>query len=236
VFGEFPPRKSIELYTKYPVVVPSSTPAYDSSYQAEYLKSLTPDDLEGAGGELDDARAAIGAVQDDATRGYCVELMNYLSNATETNPKRGFGSDRTAIWGLQRPPLLDRCLTSIRCDANVSYDDLLPIFLPFYATNARNQVELSVDQGLLAAIKGIEADKSVAIKIEHGDEHAKRMADEDSHYYNVINVNAGGLSEFPMVGQFISLYFPLGHIKSTMADDEDFVQHFMKSAKWLKVR
>ena len=165
--------------------------------------------------------------------------MNYLSNATETNPKRGFGSDRTAIWGLQRPPLLDDCKTSIRCDADVSYDDMLPVFLPFFATNARNQVELSIDpndQSLLAALKGIEADKSVAIKIEHSDEHAKRMVDEATHYYNVININAGGLSEFPMAGQFISLYFPLGHIKSTMVDDEAFVEHFKKSSKWLKVR
>ena len=239
VFGEFPPRKSLDLYTKYPVVVPSSTPAYDSSYQAEYLRTLSSADLEGAGGDLGDARAAIDAVQDNTVRGYCVELVNYLSNATETNPKRGFGSDRTAIWGLQRPPLLDGCLTSIRCDANVSYDDMLPVFLPFFATNARNQVELSVDpndQGLLAALKGIEADKSVAIKIEHSDEHAKRMVDEANHYYNVVNVNAGGLSQFPKAGQFISLYFPLGHIKSTMVNDEEFVEHFKKSAKWLKVR
>ena len=38
-----------------------------------------------------------------------------------------------------------------------------------------------------------------------------------------------------MPGQFVSLYMPMGHIKSTMKNDEDFVKYFSQSDKWLKM-
>ena len=35
---------------------------------------------------------------------------------------------------------------------------------------------------------------------------------------------------------FVSLNFPLGHIKSTMSNDQEFLDHFEQSAKWLRCR
>ena len=61
--------------------------------------------------------------------------------------------------------------------------------------------------------------------------------------YNVVgpealadNNNTHELEKFPMVGQFVSLYFPCGHVKSTAHDDEAFVSFFRQSEKWLKMR
>ena len=66
---------------------------------------------------------------------------------------------------------------------------------------------------------------------------------DSQDFYNVVppealadNNNTSSLEEFPMVGQFVSLYFPMGHIKSTRHDDEAFVEYFTASEKWLKIR
>lgn len=236
VFGEFPPRRSLGVYTKYPVVVPSSTPSYDSSYRPEYLSGLTSSDVAGGPG-LDYARETVDAVSDPSARGYCVELVNYLVDATASNPKRGFGTSRTAIWGLERPPLLDDAKTVIRCGAGVSYDDAMPTFLPFYVTNARGQAELSVDPAngtLLSKLKGLGIEANVEDDAAY--EGRVKKSGEAGNIYNAVTVEAGGMAEYPMVGQFVSLCFPLGHIKSTMSGDEEFVEYFMKSEKWLKLR
>ena len=66
---------------------------------------------------------------------------------------------------------------------------------------------------------------------------------DNAELYNVVlphaladNNNTASLEQFPMVGQFVSLYFPLGHVKSTRRDDEDFANFFSESKKWLKMR
>ena len=103
VFGEFPPRRTMGDHTVYPVVIPSSTPSYDTGYNPEYLRGLSVEGLECSRG----VKGWVESVVDPAARGYCVEILRYLIDATAENPKRGFGTSRTALWGLQRPPLLD---------------------------------------------------------------------------------------------------------------------------------
>lgn len=66
--GEFPPRSKLTQYTRYPVVVPSSTPAYDAEYSADYLKSKHVDEYFGKS-----TKALLTEVGDDATRGFCSE-------------------------------------------------------------------------------------------------------------------------------------------------------------------
>jgi hypothetical protein len=39
IFGEFPPRGQLEKYTRFPVFVPSSTPAYDTAYPGSFSLS-----------------------------------------------------------------------------------------------------------------------------------------------------------------------------------------------------
>lgn len=40
IFGEFPVRSKLEEYTKFPVVVPTPTAAYNSNYEPLYLSVL----------------------------------------------------------------------------------------------------------------------------------------------------------------------------------------------------
>ncbi|KAL3761781.1 hypothetical protein ACHAWU_001297 [Discostella pseudostelligera] len=241
-FGEFPPRKTMGEYTKYPVIIiPSSTPSYDSYYQTEYLKSRTLKDLDGTNCSSF-VKEWLSNISDASTRGYCVELIRYLSDATKENPKRGFGAGRTALWGLQRPPMMEGLRTLVRCGASVSFDDLSSIFLLFYATNARSQVELSVDESnkkLLEILQKHDLDNHIFSVVVEGDEVLQhRLKNNEENYYNVVRVEASDDSKvgpFPLPGQFVSLYLPMGHIKSTMADDEEFVKYFGKSEKWLKM-
>jgi len=235
-FGEFPPRKTMGVFTEYPMIIPSSNPSYDTHYQRSYLESHTG---EVNGKVLPFVKDLLMDISDAAVRGYCVEILNYLIDATKENPKRGFGSDRTAIWGLQRPPMLEEYRSLIRVGAGVTLDDIAPIFLLFNATNASSQVEFSVDASNEELIDILPKYGLVLkLKIEDEDSFDQRVDHDGDNYYNVVKVpqsSDGEVTKFPLPGQFVSLYLPMGHIKSTMKNDEEFVKYFGKSEKWLKM-
>jgi hypothetical protein len=234
VFGEFPPRRLLTKYTKFPVVVPSSTPSYDASYTTDYLQqqgqvSVTSPIVQ----------TLIQDVTDDAVRGYCITLWQYLQDATAENPKRGFGTSRTAMWGLQRPPL--GTMTYLRCGTEtdrVSWDAVAPQILLFFGTNARDQLTVSIpspDDNTTTTNSGL---------LEACQRHGIRHAVESSAVFssrtlvpgdNVVEVvGPTAPADFPMVGQFVSTLFPLGHVKSTQPNDEEFVERVRGLQKWLK--
>ena len=237
IFGEFPPRNSLNKYTKYPVMVPSSNPSYDSFYSPQYLSSLTHGDLEMQ--RFNSPQKILDVVENSAVKGFCIELLNFIWDVTKVNPKQGSPiSDRTCLWGLQRPPLLDgESKTLLRCSSHV--DSLIPSILLFYVTNARNQVELSLDpclmdQDRVKQLVDLLSNDKVPISIENSDAYKKRLDKEisGSKIYN--HVEVAKIDDFPMVGQYVSLFFPLGHIKSTQPHDQYFISNFENSEKWLQ--
>lgn len=222
VFGEFPPRHQMRRYTKAPVVVPTSTPSYNTNYTQSYLIAQAA-----AGSGAVDISALTGLVESAAVQGYMRVLADYLADAC--GPKTGFGQ-RTTLWGLQRPPL-NGDVTVLRCGPATSFDDVAVYLLPFHITNAASQMVVSYDPanvGLAAAL----GKAGLAGRIECKAESAAEFERTAATAWNVLEPDVYE-DELPLVGQFISLLFPLGHIKSTESDNAHFVETFTKSQKWL---
>ncbi|GMI00170.1 hypothetical protein TrLO_g11702 [Triparma laevis f. longispina] len=220
IFGEFPVRRDLAKYTKYPVVVPSSTPSYNTLMNQSYLTEKGANDsVEGEGVNI-----LLENVQ-GCVKGYCIELTEYLRDSV--GAKEGYG-DRTTLWGLQRPPI-DGKVTVVRAGDDIS--SVAAKLVPFVATNARNQVEVSVNSEEVAAkLSGI---NGLKITVEDDNTWAKRNA---SDYYNVLDSTDGlGAKEFPLPGHFVSLYMGVGHVKSTKGGDQEFLNMFRDSEKWLDV-
>lgn len=220
VFGEFPPRRELFKYSKFPVVVPSSNPGCDTTYTSGFLKEQATKNMSGRVGDF------LKDLSDEAAKGYCVTLWEYLQDATRENPKRGFGSKRTTMWGLQRPPL--KTTTYLSCRANTSWDELAPSLLLFFATTARDQVVVSVppeNQTLTALCEkhGVHTTNSIS---------EDRLLPGDNVYFIKDLPNS---QCYPMVGQFLTTLLPVGHIKSTMANDEEFVDRVKGHRKWLRM-
>ena len=223
-------RRELGAHTKYPVVVPTPTPAYNSVYTTSYLEQQGRG-WDGAG--LPTSVGAIAsAVASDAVRGYLRETAEYLRDACAQNPKVGANpGGRTALYGLQTTPRNGR-LNYIRCGAADTLDSVAPHMLPFVMTNAHSQLRLSVPPSnaeLLAALEA--AGVGAAVVREDAAAFDARVAAESP--YNVITP---GMADFPMVGQFVSLLLCVGHIKSVKPNDQPFIDAFRASPKWLAVR
>ncbi|KAG7356989.1 hypothetical protein IV203_001677 [Nitzschia inconspicua] len=214
VFGEFPPRRLLNRFTKFPVVVPSSTPSYDAIYTENYLLQQAQFQAPGEVGSF------LGALSNDLVKGYCVTLYQYLLDATLENPKTGFGTARTAVWGLQRPPL--GTTTYLVCDS--ALDDVAPSLFLFLVTNAKDQVTV---------VSRSEQIKSVCIT--HGIKLIDSVDEDSLAPGDNFKEISGPTSFFPMVGHFLTTLFPIGHIKSTTPGDKDFLRKVALLKKWLRV-
>jgi hypothetical protein len=226
IFGEFPPRSSMTKYTKFPVVVPSSNPSYDAVYTEDFLRS------KGALHNffIKSTKALLEEVQNIVVRGYCVVLIEYLQDVDKLNPKLGYGKSRTVIWGLLRPPLEQK--TVIHCGAGVSWDDVAPIYILFHATTARPQIELSIDPKNEALIKLCQEHK-LSHSAETEQAFTTRLTGRKDVFHAVNLTEPLAQKTFPMAGNFVSLYLPLGHIKGTKPSDEEFEITAKFSNKWL---
>jgi len=223
IFGEFPPRRELLKYTKFPVIVPSSTPAYNSVYSESYLIKTSEGQIPIL---LQDFNPLFDNISSVTIKGYALLLISYLLEAC--SPKEGHGQ-RTSLYGLQRPPLGSQSI--IRCDEHTVFDELICYLIPYYITNARDSLSISYHphNSLLPSLL-----KTADIPIiqETPEDFEKRIQKEDP--WNVVYPKA--LSEYPLVGNFISQLLPFGHIKSTNPNDRNFTDRIHISEKWLWVR
>ena len=63
-----------------------------------------------------------------------------------------------------------------------------------------------------------------------------RAEADSADWYNVVRVVADLGENYPLAAQWVSLWFPLGHIKSTKPNDQHFLSLFKESGKWLRAK
>jgi len=220
VFGEFPPRHELNRYTKFPMVVPSPSPAYHAVYQNSFLQKQANKQF-----PISCMSGLVDKVTNKAVRGYCQVIGDYLVDACSQTPiKGGHPEGRTALFGLQRTP--KQTMSAIRCS---DLDDLLPRLIPFYGTNAYESIFVSTTSQNV-----YEKARSFGVNVEIQSEQAFDEWCSENSPWNI--VQATKMTDFPLVGQFVSTLLPLGHVKSTRTNDTEFINFMSKSEKWLKVR
>jgi hypothetical protein len=233
IFGEFPVRKELREYTKFPVVVPTPMGAYNSQFSVEYLKEVAASNSKGAATDTSGGAAVqklLELVKDDTKRGYAIAILDYLRDSV--GPKTGYGA-RTVLWGLQTPPQ-DGKVTVLRIEEGETVDDVAAKVVCFLSTNARSMLEVScADEATSDLFKSLGVTATVVETA--ADFAARETGPAGDNFYNVIGKDSYGVSEFPLPGQFCSLFLGVGHVKSTQTNDQKFVDTFKDSKKWLKM-
>jgi hypothetical protein len=94
----------------------------------------------------------------------------------------------------------------------------------FYATNAQDQVVVVTEDNEMKQLcekLGVRTMNSFEQdNLKPGDNY-KRISE--------------GMNDFPMVGQFLTTLFPVGHFKSTTPNDELFLSRVTSLEKWLRM-
>lgn len=249
VFGEFPVRRELKQYTKFPVVVPTPTPAYNSVFETKYLREqgdtwAVPADLSAFVEAVESSSNASNSADYGAeVKGYMRVLFDYLADVCTENPKVGHNnSNRTALFGLQTTPHNGQP-NILRCGPDTTAASLGPYLLPFHATSAGDNSEgsglrVSVDPRNTALLSVISTVTGVEVVEEDAAAFAAAVERDDP--YNVVDCDshdgAGEQIEFSMPGQFISTLLCVGHIKSVKPNDQEFIDAFSASKKWLAMR
>eukprot|EP01059_Diplonema_ambulator_P001007 TRINITY_DN1077_c1_g1_i1.p1 TRINITY_DN1077_c1_g1~~TRINITY_DN1077_c1_g1_i1.p1 ORF type:complete len:730 (+),score=305.28 TRINITY_DN1077_c1_g1_i1:48-2192(+) len=226
-FGEFPARPTLTQYTKFPVLVPSSTPSYNSQYTETYLAQKAvkplPTDL------LNKVR---DAATNASTKGFITTIYTFLVDACGPRPNTVHRHARTAVTGWQRPPL-DGSLSVLRVEKDTSLDALLVHMTPFIATNAAPCLHISCNPANAKCAEFVKSLQGVSVAIEENfDASALETAP-----YNVQNPEYDGqpaTGGAPVLGPFLALFFPLGHVKCLNTNDTKFVEYWVGSEKWLR--
>eukprot|EP01013_Petalomonas_cantuscygni_P045135 TRINITY_DN9751_c0_g1_i1.p1 TRINITY_DN9751_c0_g1~~TRINITY_DN9751_c0_g1_i1.p1 ORF type:complete len:747 (-),score=227.40 TRINITY_DN9751_c0_g1_i1:501-2741(-) len=243
IFGEVPPRKELDRYTAFPVLGPSSTPSYNARYNASYLTKLGEGTAAVAeGGDAHATPTAPAGFQwlDDVVapldaegRGYVRVIQSYVAGAA-VGARRGFDdSGRTALWGLQRPPL--QKVVVLRANADSSAAELVAMAMPFVMTNAGGQLVLSVDA--VCADQPAIAALSRAVNAAGGDVVVEDTAAADRRAQSSVVWNyrtAPAALEHIVAGPYVSRLVAVGHLKYNAPKADAFVRTLSESRKWLR--
>ncbi|KAJ9472695.1 hypothetical protein DIPPA_70165 [Diplonema papillatum] len=228
-FGEFPARPTLSKYTKFPVLVPSSTPSYHSSYTEKYLQQSATQTVPKSLQALKDAAS------NDLTKGYIQVAFNFLKDACGPRGNIHHKHARTAIAGWQRPPLNGQP-SVLRADKDTSADALAVYIAPYLATNAKECLVVSVDPSNKKCVELVEKLALANTTVE--DEAAFTSRKWDRTPYNIQyptydgHPNGGGA---PLMSPFLALLFPVGHVKCLVPNDQEFLNRWSTSKKWLSV-
>lgn len=224
IFGEVPPRHSLDAHTAGVVCVPSSTPSYASGYSDDYLKGLNSNQ-ETFNHAPPAVRAVVEACDSPSTRGYCLEIARYLADAA-VGPRSGVpNAHRDVLWGLQRPPLGAHGATWLRLSASDAFEAAAPAIVAFVATNAASQLRISVHPANVDAIRKLSTAIGPALL---DDAFVTRRTDADfatdvqgATPWNVIRAadfdcgaRYGPKGQYSLAGHFVARLFPVGHVKS----------------------
>jgi hypothetical protein len=242
-FGEFPARHLMDSVTAFPVIIPSSTPGYNSSYNVDFLgkHGAAPWEQWGVPTGLDGCKVITQRLQNPEQKGFCRVLLEYLLDAA-TGPRRGCGT-RTSLFGVQRPPLGCKvCLRLEKADGpNLPHQDALfdlaaRYIIPFVATNAKDQLVVSLDP--FVSFPSAPALSQLGLQVVR--EAHDAFAASKGNYWNVVSLpkrsdSPSAVPEFPLVSHFVSTLLPMGHIKSTLPNDVEFLEAFSASPKWLRI-
>jgi hypothetical protein len=181
------------------------------------------------------ADALFGLATSPEADGYVRAVVAYVADVCAENPKRGVGTGRTSLFGLQRPPLDGRKTVLRQAPGALTLDATLACAAPFVATNAASQLVVSVaasegNDALVAAL----AKAGVECVVEDDAAFAARSAAA----WSAITAPPAGATvdgAYPLASHLVSTLVPLGHIKSTDGGDEAFAEYFAASPKWLKL-
>jgi hypothetical protein len=231
VFGEFPPRQSLHRYTHFPVTVPSSTPSFNAQYDKKYLEDMGSREKNPQvfGKFQKKMEGIVDLLDSNLATGYARVLLEYLVDACGS--KRGIGA-RTSLYGLQRPPVPTKATdgTVIRCEAGAEPSSLAIYLMIFHLTNARetlSHVSIHPDSKITQQARE-KLEKIVPVIVE-------KQLEANVNRYNAIVLPNNIIGDLSLVGHLVATVMPLGHIKSTKKNDEEFVKAFEKSPKWLKM-
>jgi len=222
--------------------VPTSTPGYNSSYDATFLATYgaAPVEQWGLPPGLIACETLLRRCKGGETKGYCRVVLDYLFDAVIATPRRGCGA-RTTLFGIQRPPLRNgTCCLRLEKPAGANlphqdalYDDALLYMLLFAATNAKDQLLISLDPFL--SFPAFPMLKQQGLNVVR--QNKKAFEASVGMYWNVVTlpqVSHVG-PKYPLAWQFVSKLFPMGHVKSTSPDNKVFLETFGASAKWLRL-
>ena len=250
IFGELPPLGEMNEVTTFPVIGPAPNSVFFASYRPEYLRQqASRHGLVGraatskpASSSSSSAAATVKAIVEAAssaeTRGYLLELANYLQSAA-VGPRRCVGK-RTGLYGLQCPPLNGK-LTALRCAELTTLDELLPFALVFAMTNAAPQAMLSIDPAndvLLDELPRLQLKApgiAELVLVLHTEDLFASAQVQAGLARTLRPTELSEIHRFPLAHSFVTRMMPPGHIKSSRSDDLPFYAALEASPKWLRI-
>jgi hypothetical protein len=206
IFGEFPPRRELGDFTRFPVIVPSSTPGYNTEYRTDFLAKVGASGNRCAheGNAVESVRNLLGYLESAAVKGYCTLLAEYILDACapQNNPRNGFGK-RTALWGLQKPPRVERAGVRrpsflVRVNRGCTMDDVAAYLVPFLLTNAGKELFVSFQKGvdtekMMKNLKAVCHATSIHDAVVQTDAEFYAAA-KDSDAWQILSISSGGKS------------------------------------------